>query len=77
MASGNMTVSYTHLLVKEVFDGKAHKFVVNFLCILTENDRLPDFERILAYFTELYNEKLGIADVTVTLSLIHIYGNDP
>ena len=56
-------------LVKEVFDGKVHKFVVNFLCILTENDRLPDFERILAYFTGLYNEKLGIADVTVTSAM--------
>ena len=41
----------------------------NFLCILTENDRLPDFERILAYFTGLYNEKLGIADVTVTSAM--------
>ena len=50
-------------LVKEVFDGKVHKFVVNFLCILTENDR------ILAYFTGLYNEKLGIADVTVTSAM--------
>ena len=38
-------------LIKEVFDGKVHSFVLNFLCILTENDRLPDFERILAYFT--------------------------
>ena len=46
-----------------------HKFVGNFLCILTENDRLPDFERILAYFTGLYNEKLGIADVTVTSAM--------
>ena len=46
-----------------------HRFVLNFLCILTENDRLPDFERILAYFTELYNEKLGIADVTVTSAM--------
>ena len=47
-------------LVKEVFDGKVHKFVVNFLC---------NFERILAYFTGLYNEKLGIADVTVTSAM--------
>lgn len=56
-------------IIKEVFEGKVHKFVLNFLCILTENDRLPDFDRILAYFTQLYNEKLGIADVTVTSAM--------
>ena len=39
------------MCIRDSFDGKVHKFVVNFLCILTENDRLPDFERILAYFT--------------------------
>lgn len=53
-------------VVKEAFEGKVHTYVLNFLCVLTENNRADSFSKILEHFTVLYNDRMNLADVTVT-----------
>ena len=53
-------------VIREVFEGKVHTYVLNFLCVLTENNRADSFSKILEYFTTLYNEHKNLVDVTVT-----------
>jgi F-type H+-transporting ATPase subunit delta len=53
-------------VIKEAFEGRVHTYVLNFMYVLTENDRADSFSKILEYFTTLYNEKMNLADVTVT-----------
>ena len=53
-------------VVKEAFDGKVSRHVLNFLCIVTEGRRWNDFARICKSFAVLCNEHLGIAEITVT-----------
>ncbi|MBQ8791953.1 MAG: ATP synthase F1 subunit delta [Ruminiclostridium sp.] len=53
-------------VIKEVFEGKIHVYVLNFLYVLTENGRADSFSKILEYFTSLYNDKMNLVDVTVT-----------
>lgn len=56
-------------IVKEVFEGKVHRFVLNFLLVLAENGRADSFDRILEYFVQLHNDYKNIADVTVTSAI--------
>ena len=53
-------------VVKEAFDGKVSRHVLNFLCIVTEGRRWNSFARICKSFAALCNEHLGIAEITVT-----------
>ena len=53
-------------VVKEAFDGKVSRHVLNFLCIVTEGRRWDSFSRICDSFGVLCNEHLGIAEITVT-----------
>lgn len=53
-------------VIKEAFDGKLSRCVYNFLCVVTEGRRWDRFEKIAKCFSELCNEKLGIAEITVT-----------
>ena len=53
-------------VVKEAFDGKVSRHVLNFLCIVTEGKRWSSFPRICDSFGVLCNEHLGIAEITVT-----------
>ena len=53
-------------VIKEAFDGKLSRCVYNVLCEITEGGRWDRFEKISAAFSELCNEKLGIAEITVT-----------
>lgn len=53
-------------VVKEAFDGKVSRHVLNFLCIVTEGRRWNSFSRICDSFGVLCNEHLGIAEITVT-----------
>lgn len=53
-------------VVKEAFEGKVHTYVLNFLYVLTENNRADSFSKILEHFTVLYNDRMNLADVTVT-----------
>lgn len=53
-------------VVREAFDGKVSRHVLNFLCIVTEGRRWNDFARICKSFAALCNEHLGIAEITVT-----------
>ncbi len=56
-------------VVKEAFEGRVHKYVLNFLMVLTENGRIDSFNKILAYFTQLHNDYKNLADVTVTSAM--------
>jgi len=56
-------------LITEVFSEKLHRFVLNFLLVLNENGRIDSFDKILAYFNQLYNDYKNIADVTVTSAM--------
>ena len=53
-------------VVKEAFDGKISRHVLNFICIVTEGRRWDSFARICKSFSALCNEHLGIAEITVT-----------
>lgn len=56
-------------VVKEIFEGKVHRLVLNFLLVLAENGRADCFDKILAYFVQLHNDYKNIADVTVTSAM--------
>lgn len=53
-------------VIKEAFGGKLSKCVYNFLCVVTEGKRWGHFNGICKAFSELCNEALGIAEITVT-----------
>ncbi|MCM1054159.1 MAG: ATP synthase F1 subunit delta [Bacteroides sp.] len=53
-------------VIKEAFEGKLSRCVYNFLCVVTEGRRWDRFEKIAAAFSALCNERLGIAEITVT-----------
>ena len=53
-------------VIKEAFDGKLSRCVYNFLCVVTEGRRWDRFDKICSAFSEMCNEKLGIAEITVT-----------
>ncbi len=56
-------------VLREAFDGKVHEYLLNFLLILAENGRADRLDKIAAYFTALYNERMGLADVTVVSAM--------
>ena len=53
-------------VIKDVFGGKLSRCVYNFLCVVTKGRRWDRFDKICSAFSELCNEKLGIAEITVT-----------
>lgn len=53
-------------VIEEAFKGKLSRCVYNFLCVVTEGKRWDRFEKICSAFSALCNEKLGIAEITVT-----------
>ena len=53
-------------VIKNVFDGKVSPYVLNFLCVLSQKDRLGDFDGIFRGFRAKYHEKFGITPVAVT-----------
>lgn len=54
--------------VLKAFD-KAQPYVYNFLRVLAENGRYSYYEKITDAFCRLYNDKLGIGEITVTSAL--------
>lgn len=52
--------------IREGFEGKLSRCVYNFLCVVTEGKRWDSFDKICKAFSELCNERLGIAEITVT-----------
>lgn len=53
-------------IIKQAFDGKLSRCAYNFLCVVTEGRRWDRFDNICKAFSELCNEELGIAEITVT-----------
>ena len=53
-------------VIRDAFSGKLSRCVYNFLCVVTEGKRWEYFEKIRRVFSEMCNEKLGIAEITVT-----------
>ena len=62
------TVSFEEKLsvIREAFEGKVSRTMFNFLCVLTEGKRWSEFAQICRRFCSLCNEKLGVAEITVT-----------
>jgi F-type H+-transporting ATPase subunit delta len=56
-------------LVDTVFGGRTSDYVGNFMRLLTIKKRMSYFTKIYAAFRESYNERFGIADITVTSSI--------
>lgn len=52
-------------LMSEFFKGRVSDYTYRFLMVLTESGRISEFSGINRCFTELCNERLGIAEVTV------------
>lgn len=65
---GTPTVSAEEKLgvVEKAFGGKVSPYVLNFLKVLTVKGRFAHFNRIYKAFREDFNEKFGIAEITVT-----------
>lgn len=53
-------------VIKDAFGGKLSRCVYNFLCVLTEGKRWGYFEKIRRVFSNMCNDSLGIAEITVT-----------
>lgn len=53
-------------VLKEAFGGKLSHCLYNFLCVVTEEKRWDYFGKITSAFSDLCNERLGIAEITVT-----------
>ncbi|HBH94653.1 MAG TPA: ATP synthase F1 subunit delta [Ruminococcaceae bacterium] len=53
-------------VIKDAFGGKLSRCVYNFLCVLTEGKRWGYFEKIRRVFSDMCNDSLGIAEITVT-----------
>lgn len=53
-------------VIKEAFGGKLSRCLYNFLCVVTEGKRWNYFDKMRKAFTNLCNEELGIAEITVT-----------
>lgn len=53
-------------VLKEAFQGKVSRCMYNFLCVVTEEKRWDSFDKITHAFSGLCNEKLGVAEITVT-----------
>lgn len=52
-------------LMSEFFKDRVSDYTYRFLMVLTENGRISEFSGISRCFSELCNERLGIAEVTV------------
>ncbi len=52
-------------IIDEAFRGRIHEYLYNFLSVLVENGRAEYIGKITEYFTLLYNEHFGLADVEV------------
>ena len=53
-------------LLKEIFEGGIQEHMLNFLLLLVDKRRMHVFDAISAIFTQLSNEKRGIAVADVT-----------
>jgi F-type H+-transporting ATPase subunit delta len=56
-------------LISETFGGKVSDKVYNFLRLLIVNKRMNSFNGICNAYRGLYNERFGIAEITVTSSM--------
>lgn len=53
-------------VISKIFGGRLSADVYNFLCLVTQKGRAAHLIRIADTFREMYNDKAGIAEVTVT-----------
>jgi F-type H+-transporting ATPase subunit delta len=56
-------------LIEKAFSGRVSEYVLNFLRVLTVKGRMGYYNRIYKTFRGSFNEKFGIAEITVTSSL--------
>ena len=65
MASQNIPVQERLALLEESFRGKVHLYVLNFLKLLTEKNRVRSFPECDRAYREQYNADKGILEVQV------------
>ena len=65
MASHNIPVQERLALLEESFRGKVHPYVLNFLKLLTEKNRVRSFPECYGAYREQYNADKGILEVQV------------
>ena len=53
-------------VISKIFGGRLSADVYNFLCLVTQKGRAAYLQKIAGTFREMYNDKAGIAEVTVT-----------
>ena len=56
-------------VVDETFSGRAHMFIVNFMKLLVEKERIDILPDALKWFHQRYNEDMGIVEAHVTSAL--------
>lgn len=52
-------------LIKNIFNGKLDRYVVNFLYVLVDRGRMVNYKEIFSEFHHLCNESLGIKEGTI------------
>ena len=65
LASHNIPLQERLDLLEESFRGKAHQYVLNFLKLLTEKNRIRSFPECYKAYREQYNTDQGILEVQV------------
>ncbi|MBR1559754.1 MAG: ATP synthase F1 subunit delta [Clostridia bacterium] len=62
-------------VVDDTFGGRAHVFIVNFMKLLVEKERVDCLEDCVKWFHQRYNDDLGIVEAYVT-SAVELTEND-
>ena len=62
-------------VVDETFGGRAHVFIVNFMKLLVEKERIDCLEDCVKWFHQRYNEDMDIVEAQVT-SAVPLSEND-
>ena len=62
-------------VIGDTFGDRAHVFIVNYMKLLVEKERVDCLPDSIQWFHERYNEDLGIVEVTVT-SAVALSEND-
>ena len=56
-------------MLENIFGGKVSQYVLNFLKIMTEKDRIGQFFGVYRQFRQLYNEKNNIQEITAITAI--------
>lgn len=66
LSAPTLTLAEKLSIIENIFNGKISKLVFNFLNVVVEKKRISFFDKIELEFRNLYNDRNGILEITVT-----------